>query len=218
MLLSMKGLPVRLIQETVAAMAGLEVSVEAIQGLLEASAESLSPDYEAIHRMVLRAHLVQPDETSMRVDGENWYAWSFATELAADYELDPSQRQSVVERVLGSDCPGTVVSDGWCGHNVLPGKRGICWIHINRHPQGMEVTHEIEPRGPRSLAPPKYQRACHPRRRSSGSRTGCGPFCAGRSSGRRRHPPRRRRPERGRRPSTSRGSGRCAIRTPPTRA
>ena len=51
----MMGLPVRRIQETVAATAMLEVSVEAIQGLLEASAESLSPDYEAIHRMVLRA-------------------------------------------------------------------------------------------------------------------------------------------------------------------
>ena len=36
----------RRIQETVAAMAGLEVS-----------SEGLGPDYEAIHRGVLRAHL-----------------------------------------------------------------------------------------------------------------------------------------------------------------
>ncbi|MGI0055733.1 MAG: IS66 family transposase [Thermoplasmata archaeon] len=126
--LSMMGLPVRRIQETVAAMVGLEVSVGAIQGLLEASAEALGPDYEAIHREVLRAHLVQPDETSMRVGGANWWAWSFATELAAYYELDPSRGQEVVERVLGKDFPGTVVSDDWCGYNVLRGKRGVCWI------------------------------------------------------------------------------------------
>jgi hypothetical protein len=122
----MMGLPVRRIQETVAAMAGLEVSVGAIQGLLEATAERLGPEYEAIHQEVLRAHLVQPDETSMRVDGENWWAWSFATELAAYYELDPSRGQDVVERVLGADFPGTVVSDDWCGYNVLEGKRGVC--------------------------------------------------------------------------------------------
>lgn len=161
-LLSMMGLPVRRIQETVAAMAGLEVSVGAIQGLLEASAESLGPEYEAVHQEVLKAHLVQPDETSMRVGGENWWAWSFATELAAYYELDPSRGQDVVERVLGANFPGTVVSDDWCGYNVLRGKRGVCWIHINRHLQAVEVADGIEPRGPRSLAPPKYLRAGHP--------------------------------------------------------
>lgn len=161
-LLSMMGLPVRRIQETVAAMAGLEVSVGAIQGLLEASAESLGPEYEAIRREVLRAHLVQPDETSMRVGRENWWAWSFATELAAYYELDPSGGQEVVERVLGQDFAGTVVSDDWCAYNCLNGKRGVCWIHIHRHLQAVEVTHGIEPRGPRSLAPPKYLRAGHP--------------------------------------------------------
>ncbi|MGI0055467.1 MAG: IS66 family transposase [Thermoplasmata archaeon] len=160
--LSMMGLPVRRIQETVAAMVGLEVSVGAIQGLLEASAEALGPDYEAIRREVLRAHLVQPDETSMRVGGANWWAWSFATELAAYYELDPSRGQEVVERVLGKDFPGTVVSDDWCGYNVLRGKRGVCWIHINRHLQAVEVAHGIEPRGPRSLAPPTYLRRGHP--------------------------------------------------------
>jgi transposase len=161
-LLSMMGLPVRRIQETVAVMAGLEVSVGAIQGLLEASAEALGPDYEAIQREVRAAHLVQPDETSMRVGGANWWAWSFATELAAYYELDPSRGQDVVERVLGADFPGTVVSDDWCGYNVLRGKRGVCWIHINRHLQAVEVAHGIEPRGPRSLDPPKYLRAGHP--------------------------------------------------------
>lgn len=161
-LLSMMGLPIRRIQETVATMVGLEVSVGAIQGLLEATAERLGPEYEAVHREVLKAHLVQPDETSMRVGGENWWAWSFASELAAYYELDPSRGQDVVERVLGANFPGTVVSDDWCGYNVLRGKRGVCWIHINRHLQAVEVAHGIEPRGPRSLAPPKYLRRGHP--------------------------------------------------------
>ncbi len=161
-LLSMMGLPVRRIQETVATMVGLEVSVGAIQGLLEASAESLGSDYEAIRREVRAAHLVQPDEMSMRVGGANWWAWSFATELAAYCELDPSRGQDVVERVLGRDFPGTVVSDDWCGYNVLKGKRGVCWIHINRHLQVVEVAHGFEPRGPRSLAPPKYLRAGRP--------------------------------------------------------
>ena len=161
-LLSMMGLPVRRIQEVFLTMAGLSVSVGEIQGLLEFTAEQLGPDCTAIREEVRSAHLVQPDETSMRVGGANWWAWSFASELAAYYELDPSRGQDVVERVLGRDFAGTVVSDDWCGYNVLKGKRGVCWIHINRHLQAVEVTHGIEPQGPRSLAPPKYRRAGHP--------------------------------------------------------
>ncbi len=161
-LLSMMGLPVRRIQETVATMVGLEVSVGEIQGLLEHTAEQLGPEYGAIREEVRSAHLVQPDETSLRVNGANWWAWSFATEHAAYYELDPSRGQDVVERVLGRDFPGTVVSDDWCAYNCLGGKRGVCWIHINRHLQAVEVAHGILPRGPRDLASPIYERRGHP--------------------------------------------------------
>ena len=64
--------------------------------------------------------------------------------------------------MLGADFHGTVVSDNWCGYNVLRGKRGVSWIHINRHLQAVEVAYGIEPRGGRSLAPPKHLGAGHP--------------------------------------------------------
>ena len=161
-LLSMMGLPVRRIQEVLATMVDLEVSVGEVQGLLELAAEKLGPEYATIREEVRSAHLVQPDETSMRVGGSNWWAWSFATELAAYYEPDPSRGQDVVERVLGRDFAGTVVSDDWCAYNCLNGKRGVCWIHINRHLQAVEVAHGIEPRGPRDLSLPVFTRAGHP--------------------------------------------------------
>ena len=84
------------------------------------------------------------------------------SELASYCELDPSQGQAVVERVLGRDFPGTVVSDDWCGYNVLRGKRRVCWIHVNRHLQAVEVAHGVRPRGPRDLSPPVYERRGHP--------------------------------------------------------
>ncbi len=67
-----------------------------------------------------------------------------------------------MERVLGRDFPGTVVSDDWCAYNCLNGHRGVCWIHINRHLQAVEVAHGIRPRGPRDLSPPIYERRGHP--------------------------------------------------------
>jgi hypothetical protein len=161
-LLSMMGLPVRRIQETVLTMAGLSVSTGEVQDLLEFSAKQLGPEYAGIREEVRKAYLVQPDETSMRVGGKNWWAWSFATDRAAYYELDPSRGKKVVERVLGADFAGTVVSDGWCAYNVLEGRRGVCWIHINRHLQAVEVAHGIEPRGPRDLSAPVFTRRGHP--------------------------------------------------------
>lgn len=161
-LLSMMGLPVRRIQEVVATMAGLSVSTGEVQDLLEMTAEKLGPEYAAVREEVRKSHLVQPDETSMRVGGKNWWAWSFATKLAAYYELAPSRGKDVVERVLGRDFPGTVVSDDWCAYNCLEGRRGVCWIHINRHLQAVEVAHGIRPRGPRAPSPPVFTRAGHP--------------------------------------------------------
>lgn len=80
----------RRIQETVEVIVGLEVIVGAIRGLLGASAEAIGLDNEAVHREVCRANLVPPHETSTWVGGANWCARSFATELTAYYELDPS--------------------------------------------------------------------------------------------------------------------------------
>ncbi len=54
-------------------MIGLEVSDGAIRGRWEAMAERFGPESVALHRVVLRAHLLPPDETWMRVDGENWW-------------------------------------------------------------------------------------------------------------------------------------------------
>lgn len=161
-LLSMMGLPIRKIRETVLAMAGLSVSTGEVQNLVEFSAEQLGPEYGRIREEVRQAYLVQPDETSMRVKGKNWWAWSFATEQAAYYTLDPSRGAKVVERVLGRGFAGTVVSDGWCAYNILEGRRGVCWIHINRHLQAVEVAHGIEPRGPRDLSAPVFHRRGHP--------------------------------------------------------
>ncbi len=161
-LLSMMGLPVRRIQEVVLTMAGLSVSTGEVQDLLEFSAEKLGPEYARIREEVRQASLVQPDETSMRVGGKNWWAWSFATDLTAYYELDPSRGKKVVERVLGRDFAGTVVSDGWCAYNILEGRRGVCWIHLNRHLQAVEVAHGIEPRGPRDLSAPVFTRRGRP--------------------------------------------------------
>ena len=51
--------------------AGLSVSTGEVQALLEMAAEKPGPEYAVIREEVRRAHLVQPDETSMGMDGEN---------------------------------------------------------------------------------------------------------------------------------------------------
>ena len=68
----------------------------------------------------------------------------------------------MVERVLGRDFPGRVVIDDWCDYNCLEGKRGVCWIRIDRHLQAVEVAHGTRPRGPRGPSPPVFTRAGHP--------------------------------------------------------
>jgi transposase-like protein len=118
-------------------MAGLSVSTGEVQGLIEHTVKTFGPEYDANREDVQSSYLVHPDETSMRVGGENWWAWTFATKLSAYYVLDERRGADVVGRVFGRDSPDTVVSVDWRAYNVPEGRRGVCWIHINRHLQAV---------------------------------------------------------------------------------
>lgn len=127
-LLSMMGLPVRRIQETLQTMADLTISVGEIQDLLTFVAERLGPAYEEIREEVRHAAVVHGDETGIRVMGDNWWAWVFATELAVYYELAPNRKQENAERILGTDFAGTLCCDGWCGYETVGGRKAACWL------------------------------------------------------------------------------------------
>lgn len=93
-------------------------------------AEALGPEREAILAAVRSHPYCNTDDTGLRQDGLNGYAWVFCNPKCVIYELDLSRSGKVPRRVLGPGYDNTLVCDGWAGYNGY--RRQRCWPHLTR--------------------------------------------------------------------------------------
>ena len=72
------------------------------------------------------------DETSWRIDGENCWAWLFATPKAAYYTIEETRGKGVPLCVLGPKPNGLLVRDDYAGYTGLAMDQHSCWSHLLR--------------------------------------------------------------------------------------
>lgn len=103
----------------------------------EISKRAEKPRNKAI-RSLRKESYSQQDETGLRVDGRNGYAWVFCNQRYVIYEFDRSRSGNVPIKILGAhyDKPG--VNDGWLGYNFLK-KRQRCWPHLLRELDALAI-------------------------------------------------------------------------------
>ena len=71
------------------------------------------------------------NETRWRENGQNGYAWTFATAgLAAGryFEFDHSPQSAGRPAHLGADWRGWLVTDFYAAYNLIPGHHQRCWV------------------------------------------------------------------------------------------
>ncbi len=90
------------------------------------------PEVEKLLQAVRGSPAVNADETGWREDGKNGYIWSFSTRNVRYFVRNKSRSGEVAKGVLGEDYGGVVVSDFYCGYNVLLGRHQRCWVHYLR--------------------------------------------------------------------------------------
>lgn len=94
--------------------------------------ELLLPQYR-------RAPVKHADETCWRTDGQNGYAWLFATANLSLYRFRSTRSASVVRDVFGPKrVPGVLVVDRYAGYNRTPCKIQYCYAHLLRDLQDIE--------------------------------------------------------------------------------
>ena len=105
---------------------GLSISEGALVAAVARLGETVGPMAEAIAAEVRAAPVVGSDETSMRVDGQTWWAWVFQTAQAAVFHIRPRRNADVLLSFLAGQAPGTWVSDLFGAQlraPILPGPR-----------------------------------------------------------------------------------------------
>ncbi len=90
---------------------GLQISEGALVAAVARLGTRLAPEAQAITAAVRAAPVVGSDETSMRVDGQTWWAWVFQTATAAVFRIRPRRNADVLLTFLDGAAPGTWVSD-----------------------------------------------------------------------------------------------------------
>jgi transposase len=110
----------------------LSISEGAISNILARAREPLLDATAAIEAVVLASPVVCSDETSVRVNGKNWWEWVFVTAIAVLHVIKPSRGKAVVTALFGEIRPEVWVSD------MLGSQRGhavqwqVCLAHLLR--------------------------------------------------------------------------------------
>lgn len=111
------------------------------------ASEKLEPLYHDLENEIKQANVVGGDETSFSVNGINHWVWVFCNALLSLFKFKKERGGDIVEKTLGKDFQGKLVSDGWATYVLYSKKYGIelqrCWDHLKR-----EVKFECEEKHP----------------------------------------------------------------------
>jgi len=115
---------------------GLGSLVEALHQL----ARRLRSVPEKLLAAYRKAPVKHADETGWRTDGQNGYAWLFATPQLSLFRFRTTRRAEVARDVLGpKPLPGTLVVDRYNAYAKSPCRLQYCYAHLLRTVQDLEA-------------------------------------------------------------------------------
>lgn len=119
-------------------MFGLTVSLGGLVSIVERAGKAAQQEAEAIAERVRQSKVIGSDETSARVQGDNWWEWVFVGENCEYHLIEPSRGYEVIEKFMGECAAEVWVCDCWKAQLKAPAKLyQICLAHQIRNLQGL---------------------------------------------------------------------------------
>lgn len=111
------------------------------------ASDKLEPKYRELEENIKKEMVLHGDETSCSVKGINHWMWIFCNQLISLFKFNKFRGGDIVEKTLGKDFQGGLVTDGWATYKSYSKKRGVilqrCWDHLRR-----EVKYECKEEHP----------------------------------------------------------------------
>jgi transposase len=136
-------LPLALIQDLLAQVYGLALSVGGICHVLERLRGGLDPTRAALVAQSRASPSRHMDETGWRENGQNGYLWVEATDGSTPtriFTYRPSRAGAVADELVGA-YEGVLVTDGYAAYDHLPCTKQRCWTHILRTAREIREKH-----------------------------------------------------------------------------
>lgn len=131
----------RQIQALCHSLFNLDISVGAIQAIIERVADACEKPVAELQTAIQNAAVVNADETGHAHQGggakkKRHWLWVAATAFGAIYVVAADRGQAALGKLLGKDFKGTVCCDRWRPYESLYGdNRQLCWAHLGREGQ-----------------------------------------------------------------------------------
>jgi transposase len=122
----------RKIHDAMMRLFGLKISPATILDLTRRAADAVQSEYDAILKKIRGAPILYVDETSIHVQGERHWIWTFSTPSESFFVIRKSRGMKVLTEVLTRRYKGIIVCDGWKPYVRFTNRIQRCWAHLLR--------------------------------------------------------------------------------------
>ena len=130
-------LPFDRISEQMQQQRGLPMSSATAFEITHRVSEDLQEEYQAVVEQVRASKVVNVDETSLKVDGVNYWLWVFTTTICTLFVVRKSRGKKVLVEVLGSGFGGFIGCDGHKAYSCFSDRLQRCWAHLLREAEAL---------------------------------------------------------------------------------
>jgi transposase len=123
--------PLNKISERLQVFYQLKISEGELVLLLKRGKRFLGKKYDAILRDIRGSSAKHGDETSWRVNGENWWCWAALTHTSIYYTIEES-RGGQIARDIFAGSKGVLTRDDYAGYTGIDCEQQSCWTHLLR--------------------------------------------------------------------------------------
>jgi len=125
-------LPLRKVQSTLDRDNNFKITHTGIMKIIRQVAKKLKEPYYEIIKLIRSSKVIYIDETGYKLNGDQWWLWTFVCEDAVLFVIRKSRSKDVVEEILGKDFHGIISCDGWKTYEGFSDRLQRCWAHLLR--------------------------------------------------------------------------------------
>lgn len=117
---------------------GVEISQGGIDRIMQRGGKAALEQVESIQAEIQKSAVVHSDETSSRVDGQNWWQWVFCSSSAVLHEIRFDRSVDVIKAVMAGHEVEVWVSDCYSAQvKSMTKERQLCLAHQLRNLQAV---------------------------------------------------------------------------------
>jgi transposase len=125
-------LPLRKVQSSLDRDYEFQITHTGIMKIIRNVAKKLREPYYEIIKIIRSSGVVYIDETGYKLNGDQWWLWTFVCEGAVLFVIRKSRSKEVVEEILGKNFKGIISCDGWKTYESFSDRLQRCWAHLLR--------------------------------------------------------------------------------------